>query len=759
MRNSFALLATQSGTRYSSWANLSWRNLFNRLDTIVNSNDFEQISEFYSLFCRLKNDSGDTIEWDSSTNIFCKLSQIITSFFDKDDNHYTKNIINVRGDYSSSKSTFLGVFYIYLLYRYSYGKINYIPAYFNLENDDILNRIQTGSTYSSAVNHTFSSFVDRIENIARTEHAPVCYIIDGLDEQDIWSESSQDSIGRVVLDILAETSNSKHIMSFCQNRLARFKNTMSAIKYYEKSYVMYFNSISVKEKGAESNNFAKFVKYIVNSNRKGDEQKEICDSIGSLEETAVFKEPKECAIIRKLRRLSINPGFIYHNYPYLKECKQDDSINTVYMRYIDQQHQICLDALGYNFVHYAPAMAYLFTYEGYTYERFKAIAPSTSNYWEKKIVEYSNKIYRTFIFIKKHKDAREYLLALHYNRELRYFAENPKSEIPENSIINKLISRNVSIIIKKIWRNDQNKFVIVCQNLIEKRRLTNSKPINKCTLSMLIYVLAYLDKIPDYIREEVKRLLLNMDNAQNEHAESMNPWKISGDNSEKMKRFIDLNFLHSQKILSAINSNSSATLARELLASPYFALYNRQYMMWYYGDLTIYGENRINNLVPGENIVNKGIDYYNCFYTLYQKIYDYFESGCVYSYPLLEFDLFTICDLVYSRQLNKQGICNEAFFHSEDDKEREVYIRTKDVLEKYANIYYTKYQNIKKEDADNKDEIDDEINKHICSTHDEKGIFERIIERLEELKIESDERYVYYFFKVIEKLFPEYKQN
>ena len=298
------------------------------------------------------------------------------------------------------------------------------------------------------MNHTFSSFVDRIENIARTEHAPVCYIIDGLDEQDIWSESSQDSIGRVVLDILAETSNSKNIMSFCQNRLARLKNTMSAIKYYEKSYVMYFNSISVKEKGAESNNFAKFVKYIVNSNRKGDEQNEICDSIGSLEETAVFKEPKECAIIRKLRRLSINPGFIYHNYPYLKECKQDDSINTVYMRYIDQQHQICLDALGYNFVHYAPAMAYLFTYEGYTYERFKAIAPSTSNYWEKKIVEYSNKIYRTFIFIKKHKDAREYLLALHYNRELRYFAENPKSEIPENSIINKLISRNVSIIIK-----------------------------------------------------------------------------------------------------------------------------------------------------------------------------------------------------------------------------------------------------------------------------------------------------------------------
>lgn len=93
VRNSFALLATQSGTRYSSWANLSWRNLFNRLDTIIKSNDFEAISEFYSLFCRLKNDSGDTIEWESGTNIFLKLSELITSLFYEKNNHYTKTLL------------------------------------------------------------------------------------------------------------------------------------------------------------------------------------------------------------------------------------------------------------------------------------------------------------------------------------------------------------------------------------------------------------------------------------------------------------------------------------------------------------------------------------------------------------------------------------------------------------------------------------------------------------------------------------------
>lgn len=756
VKNSFVLLATQSGTRYNSWANLSWRNLFNRLDTGITAKDLKDISEFYSLFCRLKNSSGESIEWNKEINIFYELCQIVSQFMHNSKNPNVQNIINIRGDYSSGKSTFLGLFYIYLLYQYSYGKIDYIPAYFNMENDDILNRIQAGSTYASAVKQTFASFVEEIETIAQVEHTSVCYIIDGLDEQDIWSESSQDSIGRVALDILAETNNSKYIMSFCQNRLARFKNTMSAIKYYEKSYVMYFNSISVKEQEVSNSSFVQFVKYIICSNQKVcGVQENRDDDIKVLESDTAFYEPKECSAIRKLRRLSINPGFIHHNYQYLKECKADDSVNTVYMRYIDQQHQICLDTLGYNFVHYAPAMAYLFTYEGYTYEKFKAISPSTTVYWEQRILEYSHKIYKTFIFIKKHKDAREYLLALHYNRELRYFAENPKAEIPEDSIINRLIPRNISIIIKKLWRTDQNKFIIVCRNLIEKCKLNNMS-INNCTLSMLIYILAYLDKIPDYIRDEIKGVLLKAASIETPSAKTIggivDPWEISGGNSKRMKKFIDLNFLHSQEILDAINSNSSFALVRKLLRSPNFALYNRQYMMWYYGDLTIYGENRINNLVPGKDEVNKGIDYYNCFYTLYHKLYAHFENKCKGSYPLLEYDLFTIWDLAYSRQLNKNKISKESFFYSEDEKELEIYTCISDILNKYIDQYCKVYVSDQEEKNNNEDKFEESLQDIDTS---KKEPLEKIIEHLNVLNMETDERYVHCFFKVIKQLFPK----
>lgn len=747
VKNCFALLAAQSGTRYSSWANLSWRNLFNRLDTWDKIDDFQELSEYYRLFCRLKNSDGETIGENGHENLFYELSELIKNSFQEPRDFNQQNILNIRGDYSSGKSTFLGLFYIYLLYQYNYGKIHFIPAYFNMENEDIFNKIQDGSTYALAVKQTFSAFVNKIEEIARVEKEPVCYIIDGLDEQDIWSESSQDSVGRVALDILSERKDSKYVMSFCQNKLACFKNTMPEIKYYETSSVMYFNPIFVNEKASADSKFNKFVKFMIELNKKDSDMPKV---------SSEPVEIPECSAIRKLRRLYINAGFIYHNYQYIKKCKPEDTVDSVYKKYIDQQHQICLNTLGYNFVHYAPAMAYFFTYEGYTYERFKAIAPGSSNYWERKIVEHSGKIYNTFIFIKKHKDAREYLLALHYNRELRYFAENPKNEIPENSIINKLIPRNISIIIKKLWRNDQNKFIIVCRNLIEKRKLSNSRPINKCTLSILTYVLAYLDKIPDYIRDEIERMLLELGTAKSETGEHIglsDPWKITGNNSEKMKNFIDLNFLHSQKILGAMNSNSSIQLVKELLESPAFVLYNRQYMMWYYGDLTIYGENRIKNLIPGTDVVNKGIDYYNCFHTFYHKLYAYFENGCTYAYPLLEFDLFTMCDLVYSRQLHKQKEYAKIFFSSEDEREQEIYTFTKDMLEKYIEssvvkerIRLTEESKAQLEKIEKDFELDDSESVAITP-------YERILAVLERSDIRSDAAYVYSFFKVMSKLF------
>ena len=351
---------------------------------------------------------------------------------------------------------------------------------------------------------------------------------------------------------------------------------------------------------------------------------------------------------------------------------------------------------------------------------------------EKRILEYSDKIYKTFIFIKKHKDAREYLLALHYNRELRYFAENFNVEIPKNSILNKLMPRNISLIIKKLWETDQNKYIIVCDKLIERSR---KKPLNNCTLSMLIYILAYLKNIPSYIRDEITDGLKSINNSKKQLEKS---WKMEGSNSESIQAFIDLNLLHSEKILDAINLNNSKPLVKELLDLEDFRLYNRQYMMWYYGDLTIYGENGINNLIPGKDEINKGIDYYNCFYTLYHKVYGYLVKGeCQKEYPLLEFDLFTMWNLVYTRNFGKKCL--------KMPREKQINEYTIDLLNKYLEQMKEKF---KIEDDIN---IEKNIDEEKKAGKIRKVTLEKIKDILEQRNIKEDGEYVYYFFQGAKK--------
>lgn len=310
------------------------------------------------------------------------------------DNSTSENLLNIRGENSSGKSTFLGLFYIFLLYQYSVGKIDFIPAYFNLESAELEEKLRHNSPYYNAVKDTFEDFTKNVQNIALKEHHSVCYIIDGLDEQDCWSYTTEDSVGRCVLDVLSKYSGSHYILSFSQQRLPSFKNTMPSRKYNDISDIMYFNPIDVREAGAEDIRFVSFVEAFLKlkkfSLRISDNvllKKEIRD--GSAYPTEIDDKLVEnvCEIIRKFRRLTITPGFMYQNYNFIATTIKDsnelrhfnESVPEIYGYYIDRQYEICLNKLGYGFVKYAPVMAYLFAYKGYTYEKFKHLNDDVSN--------------------------------------------------------------------------------------------------------------------------------------------------------------------------------------------------------------------------------------------------------------------------------------------------------------------------------------------------------------------------------------------
>lgn len=678
----------------------TWESLSQRLYETdgCNIDKNENLNVYFKTICKYRENGIHDHAWETDENVFRYIYGRIKKGMADGKN---KNILNLRGGYSSGKSTYLGLFYIYLLYQYSIGAIKFIPVYFALENKAMLKKVEESGSYYDAVKFYFSDFTGKINQVAQKEQQPVCYIIDRLDEQDCWSLSSEDSVGRCLLDVLSEYDDAWYIMSFGQHRLPYFKNTMPVRTYSDQSDVLYFNPIDVKEPAVNDpdERFRLFVQAYLNLEKFP--ERYILD--GEVQHEALEKGVNDVVeIIRKFRRLTITPGFMRQNYAYISEQNEtnlglkhiNDTVKSVYGYYIDRQYERCLHRLGYGFVDYAPTMAYLFSYKGYTYERFKHLHKDfdlQSRYGLKLIYDNQNKIYSAFMFIKNHRNSREYLIALHYHRELRYYAEHSGEEIEEDSILNEFITRNIAVEIRKMW-TDVNKFKIVCEKLIQREKISN------CTLSMLAYCLANLS-----MYEPIRYVLQSKLYEKGKKAIQGKGWMIPKDDCNiRLSYFLDLSLLHTMEIYALKDAFNSVAVARKLIENPAFAQYNRQHQMLYYRDLSIRGEDKQRYLDPGNDTIYKGFDFHHCFNYLSVKL-----TGTNH-YRLQEFDLFTLCDLVMSR-LEPQMIRvypegnsskNDTFFYREEsqDKALQILEKTRYILEAYLNSVHSRF-GLEKEDS------------------------------------------------------------
>lgn len=648
----------------------------------------------------------------NSDNIFVTVAGCIAERM-QCSNH---NVLNLRGKYSSGKSTFLGLLYIYLLRLYSIGKINFIPAYFALENAKMLEKVKKNTIYYDAVKNIFDDFVKSVQKIAHKEHQPVCYIIDRVDTQDCWSYSSEDSVGRGLLDILSKYDNAWYIFSFGEHNLPLFKNTMSARIYSEDSDVMYFNPIDVRDENYHDadNHFYDFVSAFLAKKGFKDKFEKFCnDNTDSIDWKLIDTEKHRdalystlvsdvCTLIRRFRRLDIDFGFMRQHADFLTTLTVHDSkprlknislnVDQAYSYYIDRQYERCMDRLHYGFVNYAPAMAFLFSYQGYTYERFRQLRDNNElreRHDMKLICDNQDKIYNAFMFIKKHQDAREYLTAMYYHRELRFYAENPQIKIENDSILNEFITRNVAVLIRKMWI-DTNKFIIVCNKLLEREEISN------CTLSMLLYCLSHisiyeptrielLEKIrdrsitaltrpPESIRDQRIISADDKESIEETFVDRFDSfWEIKGSNGkQRLDYFLNLSLLHTLVLYGAMGSDALEKMMDQLcqknnieysngqdmgqsevpVPNPntnYFACYNRQHQMLYYQDLSIWGEHKKRALDPGTDTIYKGLDFFNCLNYLCVKINDVFRTK--YDYTLLTYDVLSLCNLLDSRLL------------------------------------------------------------------------------------------------------------
>lgn len=118
------------------------------------------------------------------------------------------------------------------------------------------------------------------------------------------------------------------------------------------------------------------------------------------------------------------------------------------------------------------------------------------------------------------------------------------------------------------------------------------------------------------------------------------------------------------KIVSDKEGKNTLEYLCQLMDNPKKRLLNRSYQLYYYEDRReVLGKEPI----PLENSIDKGFDFHNTYLVLSEKLRYYYDKKTRYS--LMEFDLFTICDLVYSRlQCTKTGEL-ASFFYKKDYNE------------------------------------------------------------------------------------------
>lgn len=131
-------------------------------------------------------------------------------------------------------------------------------------------------------------------------------------------------------------------------------------------------------------------------------------------------------------------------------------------------------------------------------------------------------------------------------------------------------------------------------------------------------------------------------------------------------KFLDNCLLRSKELAEIVSADDEIQRQKsnkyllKLMSDESYRLFNRIYQLWYYEDIKDPVDGKSGTLELTRKI-GKGFDFHNCFMFMVSKIDYCFANN--EPYPLLEVDIFTLCDFIYSRL---QNFSPNAMFYSMD---------------------------------------------------------------------------------------------
>jgi len=583
------------------------------------------ISQVFSSFITIRNKDNKKITLEDD-DVFEYLFNLIQDTS-------THRSISIKGSPGMGKNTLLTIEYLYMLLKFYNGTSKYIPFYFDA---DVINKKydkkDTVNDFICRKQDIFSSFLDKCFTISQIYKLPICLFVSGLQKENMLSYTGEtlESMIYETLEDKFDNNENKYVMCLHIHNTVLFDNTFDQQNRFE--FVVFFNSVRIiPYKNIEKSET--LLKSYLQIKGNGNES-QIDD----------FKEK-----LKKLRKTSIDFNFVHQHYKFINDIDINETPWQIMKNEVRFQSEIAYDLFGARKIKNIQKVAYLLLYQGKTFQEIM----NTGMFQEISLLD--------FIKICDNLDVTEYLIADYFVREL-INCSHEEEAIPKDSILYCFFPRDLSIMIR-----------IIIDNKTDCLRVLNAF-IDKHKNELTGFLLSTIIYIAGHIKTGNNLQLIN---------------KLVSIKNENSSAFFELCHIRSLKLAQIVctnNINYVNEFVCVLMDDELFRRFNRSYQLKYYQDIP----NATGNpFLPWDEEVSKqsGFDFYNCFFVLVSKLDFSFHLG--QPYPMMIIDLFTICDLIYSRMqnMNSEG----ALFYSAnynkkgDSVAKNILLKTNKLISEYLN--------------------------------------------------------------------------
>lgn len=608
----------------------SCKELFRTTDKSFNDGRFDLIRTLFRECATVYDSKQNKLPY-KDNNIFEDIFQLINLSTER-------RILGLKGEPGTGKSTFLSVQYIYMLRKFYNGDTKYIPFYVDIDawTKEMLSSVEVISDIQKVIDWycvKFSEYLAQVINICCKYKLRPCIIIDGLDCNNMLTYAGH-TIEHFYYQMLEERLKSidgKYIMGLNTHLNSHAEKSFEHANKFQ--YACFLNKVFIVPY-KDRDHYTNFIVAYLKLKRDSDDK-----------EIDIFYE-----ILKKLRRISVDLDYIHGLDELLKDDIGEADSWKIMRRKLELTSKRVDETFGETHKEVLYKAAYLLAFRGYTYQYI--LNDNTMK----------DLTYGDFLKIRNNPEVTKFLIARHYLQELKYYAFCDEG-IDEESILNCFISRDISVIIRLLIE-DLGIQAQVFKDVVSK----HSNDMQAYFTSFLMYLLGHNKKYKGLDAIKTNHLKLHDEN-----------------------KFLDNCLLRSKELAEIVSADDDGQQLKsneyilKLMSDESYRLFNRIYQLWYYEDIKdpVEGKRGTQELTKK---IGKGFDFHNCFMFMVSKIDYCFANND--PYPLLEVDMFTMCDFIYSRL---QNFSPEAMFYSMDYNTKgnsvsaSVLRRMIDIISKYSN--------------------------------------------------------------------------